>query len=394
MLRKRLVLSLGAVVVIVVACVVGRSAYDKWVEHREEALKTQCRATYESDDWDRLEQLAREWLDLNPESADAWIFLADAAKQRNDLEHTVEYLKRVPRSDPKVVDALAEAINIEFGPLNRPLEGARLCEEVLGMAPRTPIPRQRLIFFHALTLQRVKMIAQIRQALELQCEAPEAYAYLVLSDHLSFTNGFKLNSQWLQEAPESELFLVARAVQMSETLSKLEDQTLESDEQRSERTKLMNQYLKQYPSNPPLLRHFLALAVEQSDIAEVGRLLKQVAPESSEDSVFWRYRGWYYAAVEDFEQAEVAYRKAGMLFRLDWHVWHELAAVLRRKGELDEAEYLERVALEGKTLRKELMQLPDVSKLTPEILERIGNYAEHCGDNLVAEAVRDRLHGG
>ena len=149
--------------------------------------------------------------------------------------------------------------------------------------------------------------------------------------------------------------------------------------------------MKQYPSNPPLLRHFLALAVEQSDIAEVGRLLKQVAPESSEDSVFWRYRGWYYAAVEDFEQAEVAYRKAGMLFRLDWHVWHELAAVLRRKGELDEAEYLERVALEGKTLRKELMQLPDVSKLTPEILERIGNYAEHCGDNLVAEAVREYL---
>lgn len=389
--RRRSFLWVGIGLLILSGMWVGNWSYARWSKRYEDQLRIECQQSYQTQDWDQLQNTAEKWVKFNRESADGWLFLADAAQKKGDFERTIECLKRIPQSHPKAIPALLEASHLQFGLMNRPRDGVKTCREILKINPRVGAAHQRLIFWYALTIQRLSMIAQIREAIRQESESPDAYVYLMLSDHLSFTNGYALNSRWLTSDPQSELLIVARAVHMDDSLSRLENKDQEPEQARLAREQLMRDYLKQYPSNPALLRYFLRSSAAAGDVEQVGRLLEQVPDEAADDSVFWRYRGWYHAAFSEFEQSEQAYRRAIELFPLDWHVWHELAGVLRRTGDLKVAEEMEKLALAGKQLRKELLQLPDAQAVPPSLLERIGLYAKSCGDRQVAEAIKARM---
>ena len=360
----------------------------RWKRRAE--LNTRCRQLSDEGKWVELEQLAREWREWNPDSDESLLFLADARLNQGDVVEAQDCLQRLPDTSDKIVPSLLLASELQLGPGNLPLAAPETLERVLKIDPSSSTAQQRLIFFYALTLQRTKMLTQLRQAVLTRSEPIEAYVYLVLSSHMTLTNGISYTSRWLQSDPENELLTVARAVHYANTMDSGANADDEPEAEKQALYQVMVNLLNEFPQNHALLRYFLRNKMQDFDVEAVGRMLEQI-PQSTDSSVFWRYRGWHHAQNEELQKAERAYRKSLDLDRLDWHVWHELAGVLRRKGELDEAEELQKISVTGKDLRKELRQMPNVAAVSPELLVRIRDYAEMCGDVLVTQSLSGRI---
>ncbi len=379
------------VIMVAVGCIGGMKLYKSWEQHRIGEFEQLCRTADQMRDWESLIKTAEEWSQWRPISADPWLFLAEGYLQTGRTEKALHALDQIPRHDPKAIPALTKKAEIEFDLLNRPLASEQTCLELLQLEPRLTVVRSRLIFFYALSLQRVKLIEQIRASIEYGSEPPDAYVYLFLCDHLYFTNGSQLNSKWLRSSPRSEVLLTAAAVQFDEIMQRLENQTEATATTRRESQEKLNRYLEQFPRNSTLLRCFLHRYAEESKVDDVARILAMVPPEAGNDSVFWRFRGWYQAAVDDLEGAEEAYRKSLELTKIDWRTWQGLAEVLRLKGNLQEAERCQKIALTGKRLRQDLLQLPTAQDITDAQLRRISEYADACGDSQLAEHLQRRL---
>ena len=360
----------------------------RWKRRAE--LNSKCRQLSDEGKWVELEQLAREWREWNPDSDESLLFLADARLNQGDIVEAQDYLQLLPDSSDKIIPSLLLASELQLGPGNLPLAAPETLERVLKIDPTSATAQQRLIFFYALTLQRTKMLKQLRQSVATRSEPIEAYVYLVLSSHMSLTNGISYASRWLQSNPDSELLKVARAVHYADTMDSAASADEEPEAEKQARYQSMVNLLNEFPKNRALLRYFLRKKIQDFDVEAVGQMLEQI-PESTDESLFWRYRGWYHTQKDELQKAERAYRKSLDLDRLDWHVWHELAGVLRRNGELDEAEEMQKISVVGKDLRKELRQMPNVAAVTPELLVRIRDYAELCGDVLVTRSLSARI---
>ena len=385
------------IVIVAVLLVVLPLGWWGFAEYQEQArwkrraeLNTRCRQLSAEGKWVELEQLAREWRQWNPDSDESLLFLADARLNQGDVVEAQDYLQRLPDTSDKIIPSLLLASELQLGPGNLPLAAPETLERVLKIDPSSSTAQQRLIFFYALTLQRTKMLKQLRQAVATRSEPIEAYVYLVLSSHMSLTNGISYTSRWLQSDPENELLRVARAVHYADTMDSAASADDEPEAEKQARYQVMVNLLNEFPQNHALLRYFLRKKMQDFDVEAVGQMLEQI-PESTDSSVFWRYRGWHHAQNDELQKAERAYRKSLDLDRLDWHVWHELAGVLRRKGELDEAEELQKISVTGKDLRKELRQMTNVAAVSPELLVRIRDYAEMCGDVLVTRSLSGRI---
>lgn len=365
--------------------------YTRWHENRIREIGEECRRYQTTADWPRMEEAARRWTTIDPDSADPWLFLAIAMQEQGDLKASATVLNQLPDTDPKTIPGLLELSALQFGPLNRPLDGVATCHRILNINPRILEARRRIIFFHAICLQRTKMTAQIYQGIEFACEPRESYVYLMLGDAPIFSNGFETANHWLQNEPDSELFLVARTVQLAENLALLKDPTTETRAQLDRAEQILTDYRRQFPGNTVVLWYFLKNAVRRSNVEEVGKLLATVPPDAGDQSTFWRYRGWYHAQVGETDEAEAAYAKSASLTPLDSQVWHELADVFRRKGRLTEAEAAQNIAANGRQLRLELQKLKDAAAVSDIQLERIRQYAHACGDQAVSEALRRRL---
>lgn len=357
---------------------------------RRAELNSKCRQLSREGKWADLEKLAREWKQWDSESEEGLLFLADARLKQGDAVTAQELLLQISDSSDKVLPSLLLASDLQLGAANRPLAAPETLQRVLKINPSLITAQQKLIFFYALTFQRTKMLQQLRKAVATRSEPIEAYVYLIISSHMNLTNGIQFTSRWLQSAPESELLKVARAVHYANTLDSAADADEEPEAEKLARQKAMVALLNEYPENLALLRYFLRRKVRDFDVEAVGRILEQL-PDSADGSLFWRYRGWYYAQKRELKKAEAAYRDALKRDRLDWHTWHELAGVLRRTGQLDEAEKLQRTSVVGKELRKKLRQMPDVASVTPQLLVEIRDYAALCGDTLVANALSRRI---
>lgn len=352
-----------------------------------------CKKALASGNAQQLEATARSWLRWQPQSGLAWLYLAEAAQRQGDLARTADCLGRLPESDPKLLAALAEKSMLEFGVLNRPWEGVRTCRRLLALEPQATVAHKRLIFFYAMTLQRRQMLAQIRQAVERGCEKREAYVYLMMADGLEFTNGPDWTSRWLAADADNEELQVAYAVHVAKlararVLAELTEEHARRDEEARRR---IGELLERFPRNVTLLDFLLEQAVEQADLERVGQLLVRATPNLGDEYSLWRFRGWYHAAVNEWQPADSAYRESLRLNPLSWQTRHLYAAYLRRVRRLAEAEVVQKLALEGKDIRKELMQLQNTEAVSDEMLLRIGRYAAACGDRQIADAIGRRF---
>ncbi len=364
-------------------------SYRWWSDYRTQAFKTDCQAAADSKDWERLEELTTRWLAWDGTNGFAWLFLAEAAQQQEDFERTAECLARLSDNDPKCVPALLARVELLFGKLNRPLDAASTCERILKINPRIATPHQRLIFFYSMTLERRKLVQQIRQSIELRREPPEAYVYVFLANVLKFSNGLSVTDRWLKQYPNHEPFLVAKAYYTGATGPS--KNIFEPNEGFAGDSSLMDEYLKRFPKNLEVVAFHLERSIIAGDTDRVAELLADLPAGADQDSRFWRSSGWFHAARNELAEAEAAFRQALRVNAYDWRSRHELADVLRRLGKLDEVETTVRLASKGKKFERELLELPKASEVSGELLGRLGEYAEECGDHQVADGIRERL---
>ncbi len=350
-----------------------------------------CKAATTAQDWPRLQQLAEQWLQRSPEEADAWLMLGEARSQQRDPVGAAEALCRVKDSNRKVYSALLIASDLQFGEGNRPLDGVRTVQRWIGLRPDSITARQRLLYYYAVTHQRELLLKGIREAIAHQAEPPDVYIYLMLADHLGFSNGLPKLQKWLQSAPDAEELRVAVILQRSQMVEDSANPEQEAPAEREARLRELAELAAAYPSNPALFRYQCERAMKDFDFAQLGKLLEAAPATVTDDSLTWRYRGWHAAQIGQFETAASHLRRSIELFPMDWHTWQELANVERRRGQLDEAEKAAKLALEGKELRKVVVQLPDVRSASTALLQRIGKYAEETGDPAVAAEIRLRL---
>jgi tetratricopeptide (TPR) repeat protein len=413
--RKRVALGAALVVLVGLLAYGGRKGYFAWKGHQHAERVAACKAASQASRWDDLEKLAGEWLADDPNASDARVFLASAAQGRGDLEKAALELDRLPDGYPKIIEALLERSTLLFEPLNRPIEAVATCERILKIEPGVVPARRRIIFFYALTRQRARMIAEIRKAIELGCETPDAYVYLLGADWLRFSNGYELNDRWLAGDPESELFLVARAIHFEGTQPEMlpeseaaggnaprdapeppggtpPGQAAGDRPPRLVAEEVLGGYLRRFPQNVELLDYHLEKASSQGDVQRVIELLSQArGEEAAGDSRFWRYRGWVLLAQDRPEEAAAAYARCLELFPFDWKARHQYAQVLRRLGRTDDVERQSQLGVEGKELEKLVVALPDAASLTPEVMDAMVRYVEHCGDQLVLRGLALRI---
>ncbi len=366
-----------------------------WLESRRQAeaarLEQECQLLAEDGNWEGLEVAAVQWTKVDPQAADAWLNAAEAVQQQGRLDETIEFLLQVPQKDPKSRHAFLYASEMQLGEARQPAQGLETLARLRRMAPSAEAVRSKLISLYAMTLQRERMIEEIRDAFQYRAEPPEAYVYLMIADHLSFTNGFQLNTQWLAAEPDSELFAVARSLQLADTLRKLENQTPETQIQREAAEAELVNLSEKFPQNRTLILAAIRTAIDDEDVAQVGQLLDSLPAAVEPDSLSLRYKGWHLMKTGQAAEAEQSYLKSIALLPLDWHSWHELANVLRQQARLEDAAAAAELAVIGKELRKDCMALPDAGKANPELLSRMYSYASAVGANDVAAAIRFRL---
>lgn len=388
--RRRLLVVIGMAVCLLAAWV----GYWSLVAHRVRDLRAACTAARDAAQWAELETLAQRWIHWQPARAMPWLFAADAAQQLGDMQRAAEYLRQVPDGDPRTPEALLQLSDLLFGSLHRPLEAAAVCERILTLDAWNIEARRRLIFIYGVTLQRRQMMLEARKAIDLGSELPETYIYLVGTDWITFSNAYELNTQWLQSDPGNELFLVSQTIHFA-GMSSEEEKPGEPDPsatpRRAAQEQMLHQVFERFSQNLELLAHFLREGCTNGDVQGVAELLARAPPEAVEDNRFWRFKGWLHAATGEFGPAKAAYLQALKHNPFDWRSQYELADVLRRTRQTEDVDKWATLAVEGRALWREILELPDVQSAPPALMERIAKYARACGDNRVADCLEYRL---
>jgi tetratricopeptide (TPR) repeat protein len=377
--RVGLLLAFSALVLFV--CPYG---YRWWQERQQTSYFANCSRAQQARQWDELQSVAEKWSRWQPTSADAWLFRAEAAQRKGDFAGAAEYLSSIPESDPKALPAFVGLLTLQFGSLNRPLDGVETCERILTLAPLTTAAHRGLIEFYAITLQRQKLIQQIDFAIEKKREHPAAYVYLFLVDTMRLANAVESNSTWLKTYPDAELFLVAQALQRPEPIAG-------ADLAVKDKHEAIAALFERFPNNIELLAYETDLAIRVGNIDEVIRLLKRAPAAADDDSRFWRAKGWLHLNRDEFPKAKQALQRALELHPLDWDARNWMADLTRRQGDLQEAARLQNIVRQARRLREKITAEDSAEEVSSEILADLEGYARRCGAAQVADALSRRL---
>ncbi len=364
-----------------------------WNEARARRLEAECKRAHESGRYVDEERVAREWMRVAPGAAAPIFFLAEAQLGQGRKREAADTFALLPDGDPLTITGLSDRVDLLFGDLKDPHEAARTCERILAQDPSNVDAHRRLCFYDAVTLKRGKLAAQARRAIETGAELPETYVYLVGSYWLTLSNTLSVNSHWLQAAPDDETFLVAAARGYVSNAGLEADVAGESPDEpvEPEHDRRLRELLERFPGNIELLAYFLQKATTRGDLERVVELLGQAPPEAAGDNRFWRFKGWVHDQGGEGTEAVAAYRKALEIDPFDFVSQHQLAAVLRKSGQTDEAARLTRLAADGRSLRKRVLESPDVRTVPPDILRSMAEYVRGCGEDEIAVRLERRI---
>ncbi len=365
--------------------------YQAWNRRTIRILKDACLTAIDNEQWQQAEQIGLRWVEYEPENTQILVHLADAAKGQKAYDRTVQYLLQIPDTDPKALTLLNLAADLQFNELIQPFEAEKTWLRMLAIEPRANVPRRRLMFFYALSLQRAKLKNQIDLAIQTGSESPDTYIYLILLYKLNFTDAFVKLTSWLEKNPDHELLRVAQALALAGAPSNIDLRFYGDGKLKPGDRILIEQCLQDYPHNLELQAFQLNVAIDEGNVDHIGRLLQIAPPEAETDSRFWRARGWYLRARNQFEAAEQAYRKALEQYPFDWRAMHQLSQVLRRLKQEKQAEQLAHRALTGKKLETNILEIPDTSQVSTELLKRIRDYAQELGQTTVVNAIDFRI---
>lgn len=344
-----------------------------------------------AEDWERLDELTARWLKDFPRDNAGLLFKAEAAAQLGRLEEAAEWLHKIDNNYQGALEALAIRAELLFADLNRPLEAEACWLRMLDINARATVPRQRLIYFYALTLQRDKLRMQIETAMQLGCEPPEAYSYLMMLNALNFSDGLTVLTKWRRAVPEDEALEVAQAVYAAKKTADKALATFGIQTIIPGNRSLLDRCRQKYPDNVEVLALLIEFAMFEGAVEDVAELLAQSGESAEEDSRFWRYRGWLLSELNRFEEAEQSLRRALELLPYDWQSRWLLADVLRKLQKTAEAETISQQALRGKDLQTKLFERPNARNLSDELAEEIYEYLDSLGPNLALAALERRI---
>ena len=385
--------TLGLVALLVVGGILAWLGYGWYVDHQIRHLTTACEMARKSGNWSQLEQQATQLRMLQPSQGQPLLLLAESAEMQGQMQKAVDLLGQFPESDVRAPLVLAQKASLEWGKLNQPLQALKTSEDLIRLRPRTTASHGRIISFYAMTLQRPELLAAIRRAIEMNAEPREAYAYLMMADALTFSNAIDLNSHWSSSDPNSPFFQITVAVMTANSLSgRVATLLTPENEEAARQARLSVEELqRQHPNNPILLGFLLEKCIQDGDLSRTEELLRQVTAEHSNDHLLWSQRGWYHTLRGEFEAAETSFKTALSLHPMSWHARRNYVTLLRRQQKLGEVEKLTGLVATALEIRVELLKLPNAREIPEELLKRIVNYADSCGDTLVRDALQMRL---
>ncbi len=355
------------------------------------------RASYgraaESRNWKLAEDISLHWAAQEPLSADPWMRAAEAATQRGDLQTAVSYLLHLPNSAP--VEAFHELGRVQLEFLNKPEAAAETSLRTVQAYPADIESHQRLMTYFAITCQRPKLIDEAHRAIGVGSESLATYAYLIGANWLTMATGCEVNRKWLEHSPENETFAVAAVIhQMAARVPPeldlkgeggLTDVPIVRYEQK------LRDLLRRYPQNAELIASYGNVLCQLGLVEELAQLLANIPPTMGRESRFWRFKGWYHMAVDDWRQAQIAYERAIELWPFDWICDHELAIVLRHTQSIGEANQYQSRAILGKEVMRLVLSAPVLDISNRETFEKIHEYMVLCGRTEIAAALKRRL---
>jgi len=358
-------------------------AWSLWQNTRNTQYQSAAEEARDSQDWERLEVIAQNWLNDFPGNGYAWLFKADSELGRSQWAEAAQSLGQLSVDDPKYAAAMVKKIDLEFQQLNDPLQATDTAKTLLKHEPLVGDAHQRLIFFYGMTYQRQKLVDAIRFAMENRREPKEAFTYLLGRDALVFSNAYDLNQMWSQKYPEEELFQVAAALSLPEIANEKTG--------RPGRRELMQKYLEIYPQNLEVICYAAEEAIAASDVVRVAELLREIPESYLQDNRIWRFKGWLEKSQGQLQQAENSYQQSLIIHPADWRSQVQLSEVYRLTGKPEKGKKLAELGSEGKELESIIMALPSVDSVPVELALRMADYFEASGDTPTAELMRVRI---
>ncbi len=392
-IQRRSLIRAATIVATVALAVGGWRARATWLERQATEAEQACALAEQSADWSRLEQLARAWRDWAPQEPVAALYLATALERQGRAAEAAEALQSVRLNGSQDIEAHERLAKLQFGPLDQPLEGLETCEQLLAMDPKNAAARGYKIHFFAMTLQRMRLIEAVREAIDLRVEQPEHYLYLLMIDDLSFRDGLEITSRWLAQHPDSKVLQSAHAVHQARhsRAEALEQPGPDTAAEYAAAQAQLAELLVADPANPAYLEMSMLEAQDNSEVDRLGELLAQVPETHAKDPVFWRYRGWYLSAVGDPEASEQAYRRALELNPLSWQTRSEYASLLRLQQRTREVNAMQRLAADGQQISLAIRHLKHVREVDQDQMRLLAEYAAECSDWQVANGLYRRL---
>ncbi len=376
---------------LIVVCVLGLVVLSGWwlrysKSSARDAAARECRTLRAAKQWKRLAEVARRWSEWDADNADPWLYRAESAEEMREAVSTAEYLSRVPEKDPRAALALVKLATLQFEVLNHPREGEKTCERILRINPKVTQAHGQLIFYALSTLQRQELIRRIRAAIRVRRESPECYVFLAGTHWLYPANLYRLNTHWLKSEPDSEMYQVARAMQVYTSNAKTNPERAAEFEDIPTAEEL----LRKFPHNTEVLAYHLENRIEDGDVEVVEKLLKASDPTTLHDARFWRAKAWLQDTNGDSEAAEASLKRALEIDPYWWKLHFQLMEIYRRYQRSDEFGRMSEIYEKSKRLSKIITTLDDGKSPGSEFYDLMLFLAIASGDDLVANALRFR----
>ncbi len=98
-----------------------------------------------------------------------------------------DYLMQL--SDPAPLEALLELSQLQMEQLNEPSLAYATCVRTRDLYPNDSENHHRLLFYYSMTCQYKQTAAEAQRAIQVQCDTPATYAYLVCASSLTYKMG-------------------------------------------------------------------------------------------------------------------------------------------------------------------------------------------------------------
>ena len=239
---------------------------------------------------------------------------------------------------------------------------------------------------------RDSLIAEAERAIQTGAGSKATFAYWVSAKWLTFTNGYDVNHFWLEKQPNSETFEVAAAVHrlFNRDLAGSSNQTVSAQQPvtSSDDQQLLQSLTDRYPKNKEWLVVVLAKLLQAGDTAKFAEALSSAPPETSNDNRFWRFKGWYHSANEEWDESAKAYEKAIQLCPVDFASQTELASVQRRTQGVEAANEMQQKATLGTEVALSILRATKFESIPDADYVKMADYLELCGKTEFAKRLR------